>query len=126
MRLNEVALHSWDVRVAFDPAAAVPAVAAEVLLELLGGELGFMLGFTGKAEALGRLAAVSLPSTDSCLVIADGVSVAAAEPTAAFSGPAESVVRLLAGRLDPDHTPSSVEVTGDVTLEELRGVFPGY
>ena len=33
MRLNESAQHSWDVRVAFDPSAAIPADVAAVLAE---------------------------------------------------------------------------------------------
>ncbi|MBV9412046.1 MAG: hypothetical protein JO148_10655, partial [Acidimicrobiia bacterium] len=38
--------------------------------------------------------------------------------------PAEAFIRLVYGRLDSDHTPSSVE--GDAeTLEQLRQVFPG-
>src|SRR5688500_12396356 len=45
MRLNEVANHSWDVRVALDPHAGVNADSAAVLVDLLAGPLGFMLGF---------------------------------------------------------------------------------
>ena len=47
MRLNESALHSWDVRVAFDPSAAIPADVAAVLAEHLAGGLGFMASFMG-------------------------------------------------------------------------------
>jgi len=36
--------------------------------------------------------------------------------------PAEAFVRLVYGRLDPDHTP---RVDGDFDLESLRHVFPG-
>jgi hypothetical protein len=38
--------------------------------------------------------------------------------------PTEAFVRLVYGRLDPDHTPSSVRATG-VDLDLLRSVFPG-
>jgi hypothetical protein len=38
--------------------------------------------------------------------------------------PTESFLRLVYGRLDPDHTPP-LELTGPVTLDELRAVFPG-
>jgi len=39
--------------------------------------------------------------------------------------PAEALVRLVYGRLDPGHTPP-VEVTGDaVLLDRARAVFPG-
>ena len=39
---------------------------------------------------------------------------------------AESIRRLSAGRLDPDHTPAAVTVQGDVHLDDLRHFFPGY
>jgi hypothetical protein len=38
--------------------------------------------------------------------------------------PAEAFVRLVYGRLDPDHTPNSVSATG-VELDLLRKTFPG-
>jgi hypothetical protein len=38
--------------------------------------------------------------------------------------PAESFIRLLYGRLDPDHTPSSVSADG-ADLDTLRRAFPG-
>ena len=47
-------------------------------------------------------------------------------PTATFIGPLDALVRLVAGRLTPARTPAGVEVIGDVTLDELRKVFPGY
>jgi hypothetical protein len=62
------------------------------------------------------------------LVIADKVSVttAVAKPTTTFVGPLDAVLRLIGGGLTPAHTPAGVEVIGDVTLDELRAVFPGY
>ena len=39
---------------------------------------------------------------------------------------ARGAIRLLSGRLKPEFTPAGVEVTGNVTLDELREVFPGY
>jgi hypothetical protein len=36
--------------------------------------------------------------------------------------PAEAFIRLVYGRLDPDHTPA---VTGPADLNELRRAFPG-
>ena len=75
MRLNESTLHSWDVRVGLDPDAAVPADAAQLLLEHLGGDLGFMTAFTGKADALAKPATVQIDGSDFGLVIADAVSL---------------------------------------------------
>jgi hypothetical protein len=33
---------------------------------------------------------------------------------------------MLSGRLKPENTPNGVEVSGDITLDELRKLFPGY
>ena len=47
-------------------------------------------------------------------------------PTATFHGPLEAAVRMLSGRLRPEVTPDGVEVSGNVSLDDLRPVFPGY
>ena len=39
--------------------------------------------------------------------------------------PAEAFLRLVYGRLDPDHTPAVDLDAADVTLDELRRTFPG-
>jgi len=128
MRLQEAALHTWDVQVGVDTAARVNAAAADVLIEQLSGELGFMLGFAGKADALSAPARVRIGTSDIGIVITDSVSVASSvgDATATFHGQPESVVRLFGGRLTPAHTPSDVRVEGNVSLEDLRRVFPGY
>jgi uncharacterized protein (TIGR03083 family) len=125
MRLNEVANHSWDVRVAFDKDAGVAAGSAEVLVDLLAGPLGFMLGFLAKPAELANPVSVAVPGAG--LVIDDGVTVVdhLESPSATFGGPAEAFIRLVNGRLKApyDH---GVTVDGGVTLDELRRVFPGY
>ena len=40
--------------------------------------------------------------------------------------PAEAFIRLIAGRLAPEHTPHGVTVDGAISLDDLRKVFPGY
>ncbi|WP_086847110.1 maleylpyruvate isomerase family mycothiol-dependent enzyme [Amycolatopsis kentuckyensis] len=125
MRLNEVANHSWDVRVAFDKNAGVDGGSADVVLDLLTGPLGFMLGFLAKPAELAAPVSVAVPGAG--LVIDDAVTVVdhLEAPTATFAGPAEAFVRLVNGRLKPpyDH---GVTVDGGVTLDELRRVFPGF
>jgi hypothetical protein len=59
----------------------------------------------------------------------DGASVAPAGPDpvagqATLRLPAEALVRLLAGRLDPEHA-AGIQAEG-VDLDVLRGVFPGF
>jgi uncharacterized protein (TIGR03083 family) len=127
MRLNEVALHSWDVRVALDPKAALSEESADVLVEQFSGELGFLLGFLGKADALAEPAVVDVHGHG--LVVSSSVSLSSAaddQATADFAGPLEAFVRLIGGRLTPAHTPADVSVSGNVGLDDLRRVFPGF
>ncbi|MEV4747219.1 maleylpyruvate isomerase N-terminal domain-containing protein [Streptosporangium sp. NPDC049248] len=133
MRLNEAALHSWDVRVAFDPAAVVAPDTAGVLTDLYSGPLDFMVGFMGRPDALDPRLATTLrvetsdPERVLGLTLGETVGFSEVpEPADTLSLPAEAWVRLLGGRLAPEHTPPSVSVTGDgVTLDDLRRVFPG-
>jgi uncharacterized protein (TIGR03083 family) len=126
MRLNEVAAHAWDIRVGLDPRAGIDPESAALLLELYAGPLAFLLGFAAKADQVSEEARVAVPGGG--IVVGDHVSVTPdlVEPTATFTGPQEAVARLLTGRLKPEHTPEDVEVTGNVTLDDLRRVFPGY
>ena len=125
MRLNEVANHSWDVRVAFDPHAGVNADSAEVLVDLLAGPMGFLLSFLAKPAELTAPASVAIPGAG--LVIDDAVTVVdhLESPSATFHGPREAVVRLISGRLKAPHD-NGVTVEGSVTLDDLRRVFPGF
>jgi uncharacterized protein (TIGR03083 family) len=130
MRLNELALHSWDVRVALDPEAALSEETAEVLVEQFSGGMGFLLGFLGKAEAVAEPAVVDVHGHR--LVVSTGVSLSSAADddgqaaTADFAGPLEAFARLIGGRLTPAHTPADVSVSGNVSLDDLRRVFPGF
>ncbi len=136
-RLTEHTLHSWDIRVAFDPEATLAASAVRPLTEVL---------LTGAAEVsdrqtAGRLAPAELviatvePDGRYLLTIDDGVSLrlldgkqaAAIRPGAGrLELPTEALMRLAAGRLDPDHTPARTVTKGMPTLGDLRKLFPGF
>ncbi|MEP9365191.1 maleylpyruvate isomerase family mycothiol-dependent enzyme [Nocardioides sp. CN2-186] len=126
MRLNEVAAHAWDVRVGLDPEAGIDPGSAALLLELYAGPLGFLLGFAAKPDQLSEPARVAVPGGG--IVVTDAVAVTSDldDATATFEGPAEAVARLLTGRLKSEFTPAGVQVTGNVSLDDLRKVFPGY
>jgi uncharacterized protein (TIGR03083 family) len=127
MRLNEVALHAWDVLAGLDDSATVDAEAAEVMLEQLAGPAGFLLGWIGKADQVDEHAVVDLDGY--ALTVADAVSLAvgpAEEPTATFNGPHEAAYRLFAGRLKDGYTAEGVTVSGNLDLAGLRKAFPGY
>jgi uncharacterized protein (TIGR03083 family) len=129
MRLNESAQHSWDVRVAFDDGAAIDDRTASLVVEHYATGLGFLLGFIGKADVLGEPAVVTLGDLGVALSVADSVALVpagAAAPTATLTGPPDAVARLISGRLTPRWTPEAVAVSGNVDLDDLRRVFPGY
>ncbi|MCW2855213.1 MAG: hypothetical protein JWR52_828 [Marmoricola sp.] len=128
MRLNEVAHHGWDVRTALDAGTALLDSSTAVLAEHLAGDLGFLLGFIGKADRVTDEVVLAVGDTGYDIVIADSVSLQSASgtATATLSGPLEAGLRLISGRLGPAYTPSDLAVTGNVTLDELRAVFPGY
>ncbi len=128
MRLNEASMHGWDVDVAVDPAAEVSDEAAAALAQHFAEGLGFLLAFTTKPASMAERAVVDLAGSPYALVIDDAVRVStdAAQATATFSGPLGAALRLLSGRLKPDYTPADVQVSGNVSLGDLRQVFPGY
>jgi uncharacterized protein (TIGR03083 family) len=128
-RLNEFALHAWDVKVAFDPAAVVAPEAVPVILE----PMAFFMGWIARADAVtGRPATIAVrladPDRAFGLHLDDAVSLteAPAQPDGELRAPAEAWLRLAAGRLAPRYTPEGVSVSGRFDLDDLRRVFPGY
>ncbi|MFL6060674.1 MAG: maleylpyruvate isomerase family mycothiol-dependent enzyme [Marmoricola sp.] len=127
MRLNEVAHHGWDVRVAGDAGAGLLGTSTDVLLDHVSGDLGFLLGFIGKADLAPEHVVLDIGSSYRVLIDDTiGFGSATDEPTATFTGAPEAALRLLFGRLGPAYTPAGVEVVGNITLDELRAVFPGF
>jgi uncharacterized protein (TIGR03083 family) len=131
MRLNEAALHAWDVEVAFDPSATMPADVADVLVDQFLGPLGFMLGFTAKPDQLAdRPVTLTIRATapDRTLALRLADQAQLTDGTAPSDGelrlPLEALPRLLTGRLRASD--SSIVVDGPVSLADLRRVFPGY
>lgn len=125
MRLGEVANHAWDVRVGLDPSAEIDDESAAVLVELFQGPLAFLLGFSAKPDQVSEPVRLVVPGAG--IRIDGGVTVVGevTEPTATLDGPAGAVPRLLTGRLRSPYD-EGVAVSGNVTLDELRKVFPGY
>ncbi|MGW3346139.1 maleylpyruvate isomerase family mycothiol-dependent enzyme [Nonomuraea rubra] len=130
MRLSELTLHAWDVRVAFDEHATL---APEATRELLHGAPD-LLGWAAKPEQLAGERAVlhvttTEPASEFALRLGERVSVdfdVAGQADGTLLLPAESWLRLVAGRLAPGHTPEGVVTTGAADLGLLRRVFPGY
>ena len=123
LRLNEHALHTWDIEVTLDPHVSVAADTTRVVVD----NLQMIVRFTGKSTGTEHRIAVHTiePARDFTITI--GAEAVSLEPTESVQEPdleipAEALVRLVYGRMDPDHTPPT---RGPADLDELRRVFPG-
>ncbi len=128
MRLSEHAIHTWDVIVIRDPDAEVAGDAVAWMVDWLDPAARR----SGKTQ--GGPLEVDITTTDPerafRLSVSDAVSLSPAgtgmaPATATVRMPAAALVRLVYGRLDPQHTPATVEADG-VDLETLRSIFPGF
>ena len=74
-------------------------------------------------------AAVAFDPTVGKVIVAVDDDIDPADPDDSYDGsvdlPAEAFLRLVYGRLDPDHTPAVAE-SGTRGLADLRAVFPGF
>jgi uncharacterized protein (TIGR03083 family) len=129
LRVSELALHGWDVHVATDPDAALLPVAAELLIDRSGA----LIQHLGHPDALDRAVQLEVITNDPGrhlgLTIDDAVALGDVPPEAdgTLTIPAESWLRLVAGRLTEGHTSAAVVLASEaVTLDDLRAVFPGY
>jgi uncharacterized protein (TIGR03083 family) len=123
LRLSEHVVHTWDVEVAVDPAVGLAEEAVPVMID----RMGMVAGFVGKPIGLDTEVNVELhrPERRITVVLApDSVRLdvggPGAEPDLVLS--AEAFIRLVYGRLDPEHTPPDTAGAG---LDRLRQVFPG-
>jgi uncharacterized protein (TIGR03083 family) len=129
-RLHEHLLHAWDILVVGDPHATLLPAGVPLLLEVPLA----MARFAAKAGAVDEPVRLAITTTEPDRELAfsiDGDAAvldfgAPADPTGTLSLPTESFLRLFSGRLDPEHTPAAVTVTGSPTLDRLREIFPGY
>lgn len=124
LRLNEQALHTWDIEVTTNGSATVPEEAAAVMVD----HVAMFVGFSGKSNGVARDVHVTTVDPEREFVLTfteDSVSMSANAQGGHvdLTLPAEAFVRLISGRLDPKHTPRTV--TGE-QLDELRAAFPGY
>lgn len=129
LRLNEFALHAWDIKVAFEPTTTLAAEAVPAMFD----PVRMILGFVAHADAVAaRPVTIAVRLTDPVrslgLRIDDGVSLTDASDDAdgELRAPAEAWLRLVTGRLAPRHTPDAVTITGPLDLDDLRRVFPGF
>ncbi len=131
LRSSEQAMHSWDILVTFDDNAVLPEAGVPGLLDVLP----ITLRFAGQPhEDLLRVRVRTTdPERDYVLQLAPDAthltSVDDSTDTSAVDGelmlPAEALLRLVYGRLDPRHTPP-YKASDDTLLERLRVIFRGF
>jgi len=125
LRLNEHSLHTWDVAVTLDATATLPEDEAALIVDTLP----MIVRWAGKPTGTERDLSIRTVSPDRAFALAlraDGVSLSAGDPVDKpdLVLPAEALIRLVYGRLDPDHTPRGIVGVGH--LDELRQAFPGF
>ena len=125
MRLGEHAIHTWDVAVALDPAATVSPDAVGLLTDALGQ----LVARAAKPDGIQRRLKISTTDPERDFILRAGESVTLTEADGGeglpeLRLPAEALIRLAYGRLDPAHTPP-VQASG-VDLDDLRALFPGF
>jgi uncharacterized protein (TIGR03083 family) len=126
LRLGEHVIHVWDVAVSIDPGATLSAESVPLVLD----HIQLLLRFIAKPE--GDSFRVRLQTTepegDYLLDVGESVTLSGWAPGLEADGvirlPAEAMLRLFYGRLDPEHTPAySAE---GIDLDRVRKVFPGF
>ncbi len=132
LRLGEHVLHTWDVAVMHDPAATVQSDAVGLLIDNVPQFLAPRLG-KPLAEPFQVRITTTEPERDYLLSSGESVSVvnwpgedaAGDDAVPHVVMPAETLLRLSYGRMDPEHTPASVSGDAEV-LDKLRAMFPGF
>ena len=118
-RIGELALHTWDIAVALDPSAELPADVVAQLVDVVPD----LAGRSGKPEDQGTDIAITTTGPERHFVVHTGEPVTI--ETVSESGPdavelpAEQFVRLVYGRLPAGSG-------DDPRLDRLRAVFPGF
>jgi hypothetical protein len=124
LRVNEHTLHTWDIEVVGNPSAVLAPTGVALVID----NLGMIARFTAQAQSEGRSIRVHTtdPVRDFTMTTGPDEAVGLERGgggNADLTMPAEAFIRLVYGRLDPDHTP---RVDGDpALLDQLRATFPG-
>jgi uncharacterized protein (TIGR03083 family) len=126
IRLTEHAIHTWDVEVVRESGARVAPDAVALIVD----SLGWIASIVGKPQGKAFRLRVQTSDPERNFLLQTGESVTVADWDAGAADgelqiPAEAFVRLVYGRLDAAHTPEMAATGVDVTLDDLRNVFPG-
>ena len=122
-RLNEHVSHAWDVEVTFDPKATLAPDAVNLVVD----NLELIARFAGRPTGIERDIHVHTVDPERDFLVSLGAEAVALTPSEPASVPdlelpAEALIRLVYGRLDPAPTPPIAE---SAELDALRRVFTG-
>ena len=126
LRLSEHAIHVWDVAVSLDPGASVAGDAILPIMQQVTQLFQFVAKPAGDSFRV-RLRTTA-PDGDYLLDVGESVTLSdwadGSDADGEITLPAEALLRLFYGRLDPEHTP---QYTAEgIELDRLRAVFPGF
>jgi uncharacterized protein (TIGR03083 family) len=132
MRLSEHTLHSWDIAVALDDQARLLPDAVEFLIDTFP-ERGAQAARPSGTPLSVRIETTEpkrsfLLSVDESATIEENPAPAETDDkagSATLTIPSEALIRLVAGRLDSEHTPEELSEDAAI-LDELRKIFPGF
>ncbi len=129
IRLNEHAVHTWDIEVSDDPSATLPAESASLVVDNLDMIAGYTAQATPGPDVTVRVRTTEPERHFTITLTSDGATFAPSTDTTVSESalvelPAEALIRLVYGRLDRLHTPPAV--AGDTALlDRLRATYPG-
>ena len=131
LRVSEHSMHGWDIAVMFDDDAVVPPVGVPGLLDVLPVTLRLaaqphddLLRVRVRTTDPERDYLLELAQSETRLTPVDGSTDTTAVDSE-LTMPAEALLRLVYGRLDPRHTPPYT-ATDDALLDRLRAIFKGF
>ncbi len=124
LRLSEHVVHTWDIEVVVDPGAVLYDQAVPIVIDRVAVIAG-LVGRPPGPESTLQLSTTGPERHFAVILAAESVQLVPSEPGSApdLTLPGEALIRLVYGRLDPDHAPPGIE---GPPLAQLRKVFPGF
>ena len=125
-RLPELVIHTWDIAVMRDPSARLLGPAVDFILDGMAASVGWF----GRPQPRAWILNIETRGPERSYVLRNGEGVtleagSSADADGVMRLPAESLIRLVYGRVD-DTTADEIGIdAAGVRLDDLRAVFPG-
>jgi uncharacterized protein (TIGR03083 family) len=125
-RLPELVIHTWDIAVMRDPSARLLGPAVDFVVDGMAASVGWF----GRPQPRPWILNIETSGPERSYVLRNGERVtlepgSSADADGVMRLPAESLIRLVYGRVD-DTTGGEIGIDASgVGLDDLRAVFPG-